>query len=285
VIHLIMPRLQTAWQFSSRDVHLQRVVCDGWDASRPEEERLEGDRVIVVLRGHFAFRDRASAAVISPAAALFLRSGHGFQVRHSDGQGDVSLSVRGAIATDLVTASDQTVRPVEASSYLRLHKLANAIRIGGAGADPLAAEEALCAALAPPEPTRRGHSRQDRAVAEAIQHAIAADYEQRLPLTDLAKRAVASTFHCCRVFRRVTGQTIHQHLLETRLRHALAWLLDSRLPLAEVASLSGFANQGHMGNAFRRRFGVSPGIARSSGGEGVLAGPDGDATRRQPRRD
>jgi AraC-like DNA-binding protein len=210
-----------------------------------------------------------------------LRSDQSFEIRHSDGQGDMSLSVRGALATELVAAWDKTVRPLEASAYIRLHRLASSLRAGGTAVDPLAAEEVLCAALAPPVQKRLTHSRRDRAIAEAIQQAIAADYGGRLPLTDLARRAGASTFHCCRAFRRVTGKTIHSQLVETRLRHALAWLLDTRLPLSEVALISGFANQGHLGNAFRRRFGVSPGVARGCGGERILVDPGGDSARRR----
>jgi len=72
-----------------------------------------------------------------------------------------------------------------------------------------------------------------------------------------------SLFHACRLFRRATGSTIHRFHEELRLRHALARVLDTDEPLARIAVALGFANQGHFGNRFRRRFGVAPGAARS----------------------
>jgi AraC family transcriptional regulator len=71
-----------------------------------------------------------------------------------------------------------------------------------------------------------------------------------------------SVAHACRAFRRATGATIHARVREARLRHALALLLDTDRPIADIAIDVGFANQGHLGNAFAARFGVSPGRAR-----------------------
>jgi AraC family transcriptional regulator len=61
------------------------------------------------------------------------------------------------------------------------------------------------------------------------------------------------------------GTSIHRYQAELRLRHALALVLDTRRPLTHVAYDAGFANQGHFGNAFRKRFGSAPSVVRRSG--------------------
>ena len=92
-----------------------------------------------------------------------------------------------------------------------------------------------------------------------------------LPLGALAARVRLSPFAACRLFPRATGFTIHQYQIELRLRHALALLLETRRSLADIALEAGFANQGHFGNHFRRRYGVTPGQARLVTGMKQLA--------------
>lgn len=204
----------------------------------------------------------------SPARALFLRSGAPFEVLHPGGVGDESLSIRGIVAEQLVAAGE-AVRFLTSVAFSQVNALLRDVAVGSI--DRLGIEEALCSALAPVERPPLAHSRRERAVAEAITYAVELHHDRRLRLPDLAAAAGVSTFHACRAFRRVTGTSIHRHQQETRLRHALSLLLDTRMPLAQVALESGFANQGHFGNSFRRRFGLTPGKARTPDGRRHLA--------------
>jgi AraC family transcriptional regulator len=127
--------------------------------------------------------------------------------------------------------------------------------------DRLAVEETLHFALASQE-DRGGVSPRDRATAEAIAYAVDLRFDEHLTLDELAEIAGISVFHACRAFRRVRNTSIHRYQQTVRLRHALALLRDTSRPLAQVAVDTGFANQGHLGNAFHRRFGVTPARAR-----------------------
>ena len=130
----------------------------------------------------------------------------------------------------------------------------------------LAAEAALAAVTAGPAgDTSPAGGPADQTIAARITAFIAEHYDQPLRLAALADAARVSPHHACRAFRRATGRTIHAHHEDVRLRHALALVLDTERPLAEVAAATGFANQGHLGNRFRRRFGTSPGRARRTG--------------------
>jgi AraC-like DNA-binding protein len=257
-----MPSFQMTPLLASDGLTLRRVVCDGVDCSRPAEERCESPRVVMLLQGRFAFRDPATRAVASPAVALRLRGGHDYRVSHPDG-GDVCLCLQGALARALVD-DGPTASPVSAPGYVAVQRLATRLSDGS----PLTAleiEETICTALTAEAPSRPSRPR-DREVATVMTYHLDRDLDARLTLVDVARTAGISPFHACRVFRRATGFSIHGYQRESRLRHALALVLDTDRSIAQIAVDLGFANQGHLTNLFRRRFRTTPAWARRQGG-------------------
>ncbi len=253
-----MPRLHASLLFSEPDLQLARVTCDGHDGPRVKEESTESERLVLALHGRFQYRDARARAVVGPGTGLLLRPHQPCEISHPHGGGDACLSVRGTWVRRWLDPGRATFS-VSVDAYLRLQA-----SLAGAGLGRVAVEEALCLALSPsgpPEPGRRLAAR-ERSIAEAVAHAAALRFDEGVSVEALALDAGVSVFHACRVFRRVMGTSIHAHVQELRLRHALALVLDTRLPLAEVALEAGFANQGHLGNAFRRRFGRTPGAVR-----------------------
>ena len=251
--------------FAAEGFSLRRVVCDGVDCGRPADERCESPRVVMLLQGRFAFRDAATRAVASPAVALRLRGGHSYRVSHPDG-GDVCLCLQGALARALVD-DGPTASTVSAAGYVAAQRLATKLA-ANQPISTLEVEETLCAALVPDAvPARASRLRdRDRDAAAAMTYRLDRDLDARLSLVDVARTAGLSPFHACRVFRRSTGFSIHGYQRESRLRHALALLLDTDRPIAEIAVDLGFANQGHLTNLFRRRFRTTPARARHLGG-------------------
>ena len=257
-----MPGFRMASLFAAEGVSLRRVVCDGIDCRRPAEERSDSARVVVLLQGRFAFRDAATRAVASPAVALRLRSGHDYRVTHPDG-GDVCLCFQGDLAATLVEQGP-TTSPIGAAGYLALHRLAARL---GRGAEPprLAVEATVIEALAGDSTPRPPSRSRDREAAATIAYHLDRDLDARLSIKDVAGVAGISPFHACRVFRRATGFSIHGYQRESRLRHALALVLDTDRPIAQIAIDLGFANQGHLTNLFRRRFQTTPAQIRRAG--------------------
>jgi AraC-like DNA-binding protein len=253
-----MPSFQMTPLLASDGLSLRRVVCDGVDCSRPAEERSDTARVVTLLHGRFAFRDAATRAMASPAVALRLRGGHDYRVSHPDG-GDVCLCLQGTLARALVD-DGPTASPISAAGYVALQRLASKL---GAGepATPLEVEDTMCTALAV-DATPRPMRPRDRDAATTMAYYLDRDLDSRLSLLDVARTAGISAFHASRVFRRTTGFSIHGYLRESRLRHALALVLDTDRPIAQIAVDLGFANQGHLTNLFRRRFRTTPARAR-----------------------
>ena len=88
--------------------------------------------------------------------------------------------------------------------------------------------------------------------------------EGDLRLDELACEAGLSISHFIRSFRESTGKTPYQFLLDRRVQRAQTLMRDPSASLAEIAKLSGFANQHHMARVFRSVTGATPSVYRKS---------------------
>lgn len=127
-------------------------------------------------------------------------------------------------------------------------------------AEPVEAAARAPAAAPTPAPSARDPSgstldaaRLDRAI-RYIHENLGVD----LAVDDIARAVDLSPFHFSRAFKKSTGQPPHRFLLRTRLERARRLLLESKMPLAEVASTVGFYDQSHFGYHFKRQFGATP---------------------------
>jgi AraC-like DNA-binding protein len=104
----------------------------------------------------------------------------------------------------------------------------------------------------------------DGAARQMVPGAIAAarsmiddDPQHSVTLAELAQAGGLSKFQLLRGFFRATGFTPHAYLVQRRIDLARR-LIARRMPLAEAAFASGFADQSHMTRVFVRKYGVSP---------------------------
>ena len=91
---------------------------------------------------------------------------------------------------------------------------------------------------------------------------LSANLDGGVPLKQVALECRLSLSHFSRAFRRSIGVAPHNWLLMRRIEVAKEKLCDSRLPLAEVALVCGFADQSHLTRVFTDMVGVSPGAWR-----------------------
>jgi len=76
-----------------------------------------------------------------------------------------------------------------------------------------------------------------------------------ISLDDLADHCRINKFHLSRVFRTRTGLTPMDYVRQARLDYAHRLLLESDLPLREIAPRSGFANEYHLSRLIKERYG------------------------------
>jgi len=91
-----------------------------------------------------------------------------------------------------------------------------------------------------------------------------AHLNETIQLSDFAQLAGMSRSHFSQAFRTSTGMPPHRWHLNARIRRAQELLLDTSLPLVEIALRTGFADQSHFTKSFQRQVGTSPGAWRRS---------------------
>lgn len=89
-----------------------------------------------------------------------------------------------------------------------------------------------------------------------------AHFGRAIQLSDFAQLVGMSRSYFCQAFRNTTGMSPHRWHLDARIRRSKELLLDTTLPLAQIALTTGFCDQGHFTKSFRRQVGTTPGAWR-----------------------
>lgn len=104
-------------------------------------------------------------------------------------------------------------------------------------------------------------------VARNLADYIQANLSGDLSLATLADLAGLSYSHFLRAFRQTMGVSPHRYVMSLRVQRAEDLITRTNLPLKQIASDAGFANQSHMTTAMVRLLNLRPGeIRRSRGG-------------------
>jgi AraC family transcriptional regulator len=104
--------------------------------------------------------------------------------------------------------------------------------------------------------------RRARDLAEAARAVVASRFDEPLSLPIIARLVETSVFHLARVFRGMTGTTLHAYRNQLRLRAALERVADPGSDLLSVAIDLGYSSHSHFTEAFRRTFKVTPSALR-----------------------
>lgn len=79
-----------------------------------------------------------------------------------------------------------------------------------------------------------------------------------ISVDEIARAAGASRSVLQRRFRGALGQSVHDQLINTRLKRAIELITTTDLPLADIAERCGFNHQEYMGVVFRERLNKTP---------------------------
>lgn len=107
----------------------------------------------------------------------------------------------------------------------------------------------------------------ERRAVKKVKDCLESRYAENLTLEELARVASLSPFYLVRVFRKEVGLPPHAYQTRVRLNRATA-LLARGASIGEAALNSGFFDQSHFTNHFRKVFGYTPGAL----GNGLGAG-------------
>ena len=91
---------------------------------------------------------------------------------------------------------------------------------------------------------------------------ISEHYMERVTAADIAAAAGYSPNYLSRKFRSAVGIGVHEYLMFIRLRHAACELLTTDDRITDVAFRCGFSDSNYFKDAFKKKYGVTPGAYR-----------------------
>ena len=114
-------------------------------------------------------------------------------------------------------------------------------------------------------PAERGGAGAPTSRADRVRRWIQVHHRSECRLNDLADELGLSPSQTSRAVRISTGRGFAELVVETRLTTARALLVETDLPVIDVAIRSGFGDRSHFHRVFRKAFGVSPHHWRQQG--------------------
>jgi AraC family transcriptional regulator len=93
------------------------------------------------------------------------------------------------------------------------------------------------------------------------------NYSRELPVEEIAENAFLSEYHFSRLFKQVTGATPHAYLASVRLERARSMLVETLLPISEIAATVGYQSQSHFTRVFKGVTGLTPRAYRDANDE------------------
>lgn len=121
----------------------------------------------------------------------------------------------------------------------------------------LAATVRLLQRFADAPPTRSLQALAPRKLRRVVEH-IESHLGERLSVARLAEVAGASPSHFAALFRRSTGESVHQYVMGRRIERARTLLMVNGVSISQTALEAGFAHQSHMASCLKRALGLTP---------------------------
>lgn len=108
-------------------------------------------------------------------------------------------------------------------------------------------------------PSQHSQGRESSNIAvQKILAYISRHYSARITLEQIAKELSFSTGECCRMFKRVTGETIISYLILYRISKSTELLRDTDLSVSQIAYETGFSSTSYFIGKFKAQLGVTP---------------------------
>lgn len=128
---------------------------------------------------------------------------------------------------------------------------------------PVLAEALLATALlAVPAQESQAAEPQVSSAQESIITYVNEHFSENITLDDLSERFFLSKHHLNRVFRKATGTTVRDYLINKRVVYVQQLLING-IPATLAASLAGFGDYTAFYRAYTKRFGHAPSQDRS----------------------
>lgn len=89
------------------------------------------------------------------------------------------------------------------------------------------------------------------------------NFKDEINLLDIASHANLSLFHFSRIFKKLTGNSPYQFLMDTRLKHAEVLIRNSNLSIKDILYESGFSSPEYFSSSFKQKYGTAPSLLKA----------------------
>lgn len=87
---------------------------------------------------------------------------------------------------------------------------------------------------------------------------IKENYSNKIEIEDIAQKLYISPAHLIRIFKKETGLTPHQYLIQYRLLSSIQLLKYSDMNMEQIAKAVGFSSSSHFISSFKKQYGCTP---------------------------
>lgn len=84
------------------------------------------------------------------------------------------------------------------------------------------------------------------------------NFAKDISLQEIAASCFISTFHFCRLFKKITSFSPGRYLQDIRLKHAALLLKNTAMPVTDIAWASGFNSTAYFATSFRQQYKMNP---------------------------
>jgi two-component system response regulator YesN len=89
-------------------------------------------------------------------------------------------------------------------------------------------------------------------------HYLHSNFSKKVTLNDIGKLTFFSPNYCENIFKRETGRSVIDYLLEIRMEEAKKLLAEGVLSLGDVSETVGFEDYNYFSRVFKKRTGYTP---------------------------
>lgn len=94
-------------------------------------------------------------------------------------------------------------------------------------------------------------------ISKAIEY-INGNIIRDITIDEICFKTHISKFHFCRLFKKITGRTVMEYILETRIVMAKNMLLNESISITEISSRCGFSSISYFSRVFKEKTGITP---------------------------
>lgn len=104
-------------------------------------------------------------------------------------------------------------------------------------------------------------------IVAGVQMYLQQHFMEEVSLLQTAELFHVNVTHLSEIFKKISGKTFSDYILELRMVHAEKLLRESKLTIADIAELTGFSSASYFSTVCKRYFGKSPNELRSENDE------------------